>query len=264
MDKKHLNLYQISDTHLFRDLEGKLCGQQTLQSLEAVLDTIKKDQWPADYMIVTGDISQDGSEESYHHFKKRISAFDVPTYCLPGNHDSPEVMGKVYKDGPIQVGRHLVKGNWQIVMLNSTIPNQAGGNFRPEELSFLEDCLKEKKENALVCFHHSPVELRSGWMDSMRVNNSDQFINLIKSYPQVKGVVWGHIHQEYDELHEGIRFLGTPSTCIQFKPKSNNFGFDRLMPGYRKLTLHEDGRIDSEIKRVENFDMTVDFNSKGY
>ena len=61
-----------------------------------------------------------------------------------------------------------------------------------------------------------------------------------------------------------MRLLSVPSTCVQFKPHSKDFAVDDVAPGYRWLDLHEDGRIDTEVSRVEGVKFEVDFSVKGY
>ncbi len=44
--------------------------------------------------------------------------------------------------------------------------------------------------------------------------------------------------------------MGTPSTCIQFMPNKDVFALDRQDAGYRRLTLHDNGEIETEVIRV--------------
>jgi Icc protein len=94
--------------------------------------------------------------------------------------------------------------------------------------------------------------------------NSAQLLELIDSHPQVKGVVCGHIHQDYARRRNSVLYLGSPSTCIQFHPSKNEFALDQCNPGYRWLELRSDGVILTGVKRVSNKRYQVDFSSIGY
>jgi Icc protein len=59
--------------------------------------------------------------------------------------------------------------------------------------------------------------------------------------------LFGHVHQEFDENLSGIRIIGTPSTCRQFKPGSDQFVLDDRPPAYRRVSLHGDGSLSSEL-----------------
>jgi 3',5'-cyclic-AMP phosphodiesterase len=61
----------------------------------------------------------------------------------------------------------------------------------------------------------------------------------------------GDVHQESDNLRNGVRYLTTPSTCFQFLPRVDNFGVDVRPPGFRWLDLMPDGSIESEVIWVE-------------
>ena len=49
--------------------------------------------------------------------------------------------------------------------------------------------------------------------------------------------------------------MSTPSTCMQFKPGSKDFALDDLAPGYRRIELFADGRIDTEVLRLAGSDL---------
>ena len=37
---------------------------------------------------------------------------------------------------------------------------------------------------------------------------------------------FGGMHQEFDQSMQGVRWLATPSTCVQFTPRSDDFAVD--------------------------------------
>jgi Icc protein len=53
-------------------------------------------------------------------------------------------------------------------------------------------------------------------------------------------------------MHGTVRVMTTPSTCVQFAPGSAKFAIDPRPPGYRRLTLHADGRIETEACWLAN------------
>ena len=59
-------------------------------------------------------------------------------------------------------------------------------------------------------------------------------------------MLWGHVHQAFDAVQDGLVLMGSPATCFQFLP-GDDFGVDTGPPGYRRLVLHPDGRIESEV-----------------
>jgi len=99
----------------------------------------------------------------------------------------------------------------------------------------------------MVCLHHHPVAMQSRWLDSVGLANANEFWSVIDSHPQVRAVVWGHVHQAFEGARRGVRLISTPSTCAQFQPRSDQFAIDGLPPAYRLLTLHSNGAIDTGV-----------------
>jgi 3',5'-cyclic-AMP phosphodiesterase len=95
------------------------------------------------------------------------------------------------------------------------------------------------------CQH--PVEMRSRWLDTVGLANADALFGIVDRHPQVRGIAFGHVHQALDTVRNGVRILATPSTCSQFLPGSDDFAIDNQPPAYRKLLLHADGRIETDV-----------------
>lgn len=260
-----LRIVQVTDTHLYADRAGCLLGLNTLDSLDAVLALVRQDPTPIDLVLATGDMVHDASPEGYTRLRERLSTLDAPVYCLPGNHDQPASMRQHLIGGPLQMPPWVVAGHWLLVFLDSTVPGEDGGHLRAEELQRLEQALQQHPQHhALVCLHHHPLASGSVWMDSMAVDNADQLLAIVARYPRVRALLWGHIHQEFDYTEQGVRFLGSPSTCIQFTPKKEDFGVNSSPPGYRWLVLEPNGELRTGIQRLDRLPGRIDLNSGGY
>lgn len=263
-----IQLVQITDTHLYGTASGTLLKMNTHNSFEQVLNNIKDREKAIDLVLATGDIAQDSTPAAYKHFTKNIAGLNAPFRWIPGNHDSASVMNEI-SDGSTASEKTVRVNNWLILMLDTSVEGQVHGNLAPAELEFLQSSLNQAEldngiEHCLVCLHHNPVQGNAGWMKDIGLHNKDQFWSLLGDSQKMRCVVYGHVHQELDFVHQGIRCLCTPSTCIQFKPDVVNFALDQVNPGYRTLQLHEDGSIDSQVHRVEGEEFEVDYSSEGY
>lgn len=260
-----LRVVQFSDSHLFASTEGKLLGLNTDDSLNRVLDLIAKEQKAMDLLLATGDLSQDASPASYARLLDKLERFSrVPCYWLEGNHDVTEPMRAALPD-PHKLSPCVVKlPGWDIIMLDSTIPHEVPGFLHDDDLEFLEAGLKAAKKHVLVCLHHQPVPMGCKWLDTQIVGSADRFFDVIDRHPNVRAIIWGHVHQEFVGDRKGVKLMSVPSTCVQFKPKSEDFAVDDKAPGYRWLDLHADGRIDTGVSRVKGIKFEVDFSVKGY
>lgn len=260
-----LRVLQLTDTHLFADPDGRLLGLKTLGSLNQVLKQAQQSLGPVDLVLVTGDLVHDASPSGYARLHERLSTLGAPVYCLPGNHDEPEVMAKLLKGNPVSTPASVQNNNWQIVLLNSKLPGSEGGHLGKDQLAQLESCLATHPNNhALVCLHHQPVSVGSTWIDTMELDNADEFFAIIDSHPQVRGILWGHVHQSYESERKGTALLSTLSTCFQFIPKKDGFGIDEEPPGCRWLALLPDGTIKTGILQIDTIPDSIDRSSTGY
>ena len=62
-------LVQLSDSHLFAEADGSLLGMNTRDSLQRVIGLVREQQPQIDLVLATGDLSQDGTLESYQLFR---------------------------------------------------------------------------------------------------------------------------------------------------------------------------------------------------
>jgi Icc protein len=174
-------------------------------------------------------------------------------YCIPGNHDTPEQMRVALAHAPFQMGGSALLGNWLLVLLDSCIPNSDGGRLGRDQLEQMERTLANHADkHALVCLHHHPITMRSEWLDTVGLEDPASFAASIARHRNVRGIAWGHVHQALDLFANGIRYMATPATCAQFKPRSDDFALDDKPPGYRVLELMPDGSIATEVVWVEN------------
>lgn len=260
-----LRLLQFTDTHLLADREGRLLGLKTHESLKCVLELSQRNHPKPDLVLVTGDLVHDGSDSGYAHLQERFRGFEVPVLLLAGNHDEALQLRDAATAGPARLVKQIERDGWQIVMLDSSIAGSDGGRLAAAELALLEQQLSTVPDlPALVCLHHQPVPVGSRWLDTMVLENAADFFAVLDRHPQVRGVLWGHVHQEYDAMRNGVRLLATPSTCFQFKPLSIDFALDASPPGYRWLDLYPNGCIDSGVCRLARASTHLDMQSSGY
>lgn len=248
-----MQILHITDPHLYGNAGGNLRGVETDSSLRTVLD----DAFPNGLVdsayaavLVTGDLVQD-DPAGYLRFKSIFANLRQPVLCIPGNHDEPGAMRRSLAAEPFRYcGSHLL-GRWQFVMLDSYDPGHVGGRLDDAELGRLDAALAATPAHALVCLHHHPVTMGSRWLDGIGLANAGEFWRIIDAHPHVRGVVWGHVHQEFDGERNGVRLIATPSSCAQFLPGSDRYALDSRPPGYRRVELSDDGRIRSEVRWVD-------------
>lgn len=244
-----IRLLQLTDCHISADPGQYWHGCNPLISLQRICHYINCNETDVTAILATGDLSHDGSVESYHLLASCFRELNGRVYSLPGNHDSVamhEVLSGI---------RHFITGNWLIVMLDSSVPGKEAGCLADSEIQYLHDVIDRHPEcHVLVAVHHPPQSVGSAWIDAMKIENGDALIHTCTHFPQVHAVITGHVHQAHDIKHDNYRLMTAPSTCHQFLPGAEKFAVDPADPGYRWLELFEDGRIDTGIIRVGELD----------
>ncbi|WP_228057069.1 3',5'-cyclic-AMP phosphodiesterase [Tychonema sp. LEGE 07203] len=242
---------QITDTHLFAEFDRTWKGLSTARSLSSVLDRLQQIQPPPDLLLLTGDLSQDETPESYELLASLISPLNIPAYWIPGNHDNIPVMQQILDKPPLSPEKSFQLGNWQFLLLSSVEAGCDGGRLSPESLDWLDSQLQQTGERpVIIALHHHPLAIDCEIMDSMMLHNADEFLAIVDRYPHIKIVLCGHIHQEFQQQRGLVAYLGTPSTCIQLLPKTSPIVLDTVGPGFRLLELAIDGTWDTKIERV--------------
>lgn len=261
-----IKLLQITDTHLFVDDDGSLLGVNTTESFAAVVDAILEKPIDFDAILATGDISQDHTQESYQKFIQGIKPLQKPCFWLPGNHDYRRNMASVLPVSQIRCVPHFFVGDsWQIILLDSQVEGVPHGQLKPDQLALLDELLSlYPQKHTLVLMHHHPVLVGSAWLDQHTLKESENFWQVVAKHDNVNAVICGHVHQDMDVIVDGVRVIATPSTCVQFKPDSDDFALDLLSPGWREISLFDNGSIETEVKRLTNGQFLPDFYAGGY
>lgn len=259
-----LQVVQITDIHLFADESQQLLGVPTTQSFEALLKPLFDLSPRPDLVLLTGDLSQDGSTASYERLQELLSPLGAPIYWLPGNHDCIEVMERSLTHPLFLPHKSFQVGGWQFILLNSQVPGCVHGALSDASLTWLDQQLSSSTPApTLVSLHHPPFQVNSNWLDGSILQNADALFNVLDRHPQVQLVVFGHIHQSFQQRRGRVTYLGTPSTCIQFAPHSDDFALGHEAPGFRLLTLFADGQWETEVNRYQ-FNSRLDLAATGY
>lgn len=241
---------QITDLHLFAEVDQQMFDCATADTFRSVIERLKQLEPQPDLLLLTGDLSQDETTASYKQLCNWLAPLRIPTYWLPGNHDNLPVMEQALNQPPVSSEKTFSVGGWQFILLNSLAPGCVYGKLSSASLTWLEQQLQLSTQPTLVSLHHPPCFIDSEWMDAIALKNPAEFLAIIDRYPQVKLVVFGHIHQVFDRQRQGVRYLGSPSTCVQFQPKTQEFAIDSIQPGFRFLALSPDGSYQTKIERV--------------
>lgn len=248
-----LQFIHITDTHLLDNSKETFHNINTKKSLESVLDKCHADYTGIDFILVTGDISQTGSQESYTLFQTVLKQLDVAVYCVPGNHDTPRLLQQVEPNCPVDSVNIFQFGKFSLLLLNSCVENNHHGKISQDGLLEIENHLNTRQDQInIIAVHHPPVLINSKWLDALSLQNKSEFLQLLNKHSQNTLVLFGHIHQEIDQQIDNLRLLSTPSTCHQYKANTNYMCIlNGHPPAYRYVKLNSSNSIETEIHYVK-------------
>jgi Icc protein len=243
-----VRVLHFTDPHLFATADGSLRGRVTHATLQRVLEHYRKSGWSADHVQVTGDIIQDDTREAYVRFRETVRPIGLPVYCVPGNHDIRGMMCEELQDEQFHYCSSVEANNWLIAGIDSSMEGQAAGSLDSSELERLDTLVNNTgAEHVMICLHHPPLPVGSRWLDELALQNAEEFLEHANASGKVRLVVFGHVHQAFDDVYHSLRIIGTPSTCRQFAQDSDTFAVDQKPPAYRRIELYARGGVETEV-----------------
>ena len=256
---------QLSDSHLPAREDSLLRGVDVHAGLRSVLMEIDRAGRAPELIIHTGDLIQTEApgdpverrrlaREAYAGVKRALGTARRVVHCVPGNHDAREVMAGALADGSLSMEKRILVGGWQVLMLDSSLLDAPGGHLADQELELLEAALASDRRHALVCMHHAPVSIGSAWLDTMILDNAKELFEVVERSSNVRGIVFGHIHQEFESRRGRVALLGAPSTGWQFVPGTAVPTLDPIGPGFRSFELRPDGSFSTRVHRCARFE----------
>ncbi|PKG83831.1 3',5'-cyclic-nucleotide phosphodiesterase [Colwellia sp. 75C3] len=257
---KPIVLAQITDSHLFSSLDGLHHGHNVFDNLRNVLLSVRNNA-QIDYVVFTGDLTQDHTEQSYQNFVDCVHECDitVPIYYLAGNHDEPELLAKYFSVSPFLAGKEISLSHWQVQLVDSKSATPAGYVSEPV-LEKLQSAIMPGKHQLLM-MHHHPIDV-GYFIDKHGLQNKADFWQAINGYNNIKAIACGHVHSAMEltnpvsnllskplnqKLKEPVVLYTCPATSIQFDPNVDGVAALAKGPGYRVFYLYADGQLNTDV-----------------
>jgi len=248
-----MKFIHLSDTHILGREEPSLYGLNPDIMLKRALKSIKKMHKDAAFIVITGDISDNGKKLSYKKLKTVAKKSKIEILPILGNHDFRENFAYYFpelmcKNGFIQYVREV--DNIAFIFLDTLSIGNAYGELCSIRLSWLKEQLERFKNRYIYIFmHHHPVECGLYMMDNYaNFKSSDEFWKLLDNYNNIKHITFGHIHGIQHSIRGGVSMHSTKSTTFQvaYLPTKMHEFLTNEEPTYAIVTINSQG--DSTIK----------------
>src|SRR5579862_8081577 len=230
-----MKIIQLTDTHLFSDDEGDIYGVKSNFKFKEVMDKIIAEEISdTDLILLTGDISQDETTESYQKIADHLSQLNTPIYWIPGNHDNLAQLEFIFQNTKNFYRKtHLSLPCWHLIFLNTKIDGQEDGQLSQSELAMLSNELAASplhKKIAIV-MHHHPAPVGTPLIDHYILKNAKEFWDIVTG-TKVELIICGHVHGDYRFKYNDIMIESSPATCLQWEKGTKELKTD-LKIGYK-------------------------------
>ena len=90
-----MKIIQISDLHISRHVNESKHNCTPYDLLVSVLDNINTNHSDLTGLVITGDLSNDYTPESYQNIRSLLKRYKFHVRILPGNHDDISMMRNI-------------------------------------------------------------------------------------------------------------------------------------------------------------------------
>jgi 3',5'-cyclic-AMP phosphodiesterase len=245
-------LVQLSDLHIGANEDGF----DPVPHLEAVIDAVRSLPNRADAVLVSGDLTDDGSADSYSVARELLDQLGAPLHVLPGNHDDRGRLRAAFDLpglGDEAVCYAVDVDQLRLVVFDSNVPGQDPGRYDPEHLRWLDaELAAEPGRPTLLALHHPPLATGIQEWDEINLEPGQRplLAEVVARHPQLRAIVGGHLHRVAVSALAGVPVLAVPSSYLQARPDYETEGVELVPhPGFALHTLR-DGELASQVESV--------------
>jgi Icc protein len=248
--KPRLIFAHVSDSHVGSTPDFTLRGRCSLPLFERLIETLNALPYSLDFIVHTGDISNDHSPASYELAASALAKLNAPMYYVNGNHDDAAMLHKhlhALGTPPGLNGARLayafeVKGE-RFVVLDTVGPDDPIGHLDATQLDLLRAECAGGGPPLTVFMHHPPFKVNSPWADAnMPLDNGDEVhAALLPARERLRGVFCGHMHRSSQFVSDGITYVvaGSSHSQIAWLPDQRFYSDKDALPTFNLVQYFE-------------------------
>lgn len=220
---KEAHLALLSDTHVPGDRKNGYRGFSPWDNLKQIVPEVVAAR-PAG-VILCGDAARlEGKTEDYREVQALLQPIaEAAPVCLGlGNHDDRANFAAVFAESPGKrqsvPGKHVVLLEYEtvrVVVLDSLLyVNKVAGWLGRPQRNWLAEALPRLADRPLVLFvHHTLGEDEGDLLDA------DRLFALLRPFPQVKAIFYGHSHVWELGERQGVKLINLPAVGYNFRDR---------------------------------------------
>jgi Icc protein len=187
-ENNSLLMVHLSDIHCGPKFQGRTL-QKAIEEINALVP---------DLVIITGDLTEDGLLEEFQEAKRYLQQLRCKRILISsGNHDARTTGYRLFPDFFGEPSSVTEFKNQVIITLNSSRPDQDGGEIGYRQRLWLKECLDKYEDRfKIVTFHHHLIPIPDTGMEKNMISDAgDVLWTLISHSTDV--VLCGHRHRPW-------------------------------------------------------------------
>lgn len=210
---------QLTDLHIAPESDPVF--HTNVARLDACLSRISQMRRQPDLLLLTGDLTEHGDNESLELLLDRVRRTGFAFRIALGNHDVIQTSSKttrrkysLHQDWTSSIiGRQKLR----VVTIDSCKSGRHGGQLSEKDASIIDDLLgAEPQTDTLLAIHHPPCKVGIDWMDPANDMEWTRHLErIVQLHPQIIGIVSGHIHASAHTTFANVRLCVTPAVAAR-------------------------------------------------
>jgi 3',5'-cyclic AMP phosphodiesterase CpdA len=239
-----LLIAQITDVHIGFDRGNP--DELNVRRLRAVIRRLIDGPNRPDLLLMSGDLTESGDAESYARLAEIVGECAFPVWAMAGNHDDRAALLGAFPQTPSDgafLHYVLELAGLRLIVLDTLEPGRHGGAFCDARAAWLRAQLAAAPATpTYIAMHHPPFESGITWLDSAAGEPwIARFAGAVQGFPQLKGIIAGHLHRVIHTLWNGLAITvcnsTAPAVALDLSPIDQDAPDDRELitdepPGY--------------------------------
>lgn len=251
-----LNSIWMTDLHF--TTHDLVRGADPRKNLSAAISHINQHYADHEFCIISGDLVNKETAEVYNALKGQLEELKIPYFPMVGNDDNRDLLRSTL---PLPencmtdyIQYSIATDEGLMLCLDTLRDGEVEGELCQTRLDWLKRELDGAQNMPVFIFmHHPPMDLGLPMLDPLKMQNGDEFLDLIAGYDNVKHLFMGHVHRAISGTVRGIPFSTMNAVSFQAPAPRPDWSWDSLKsnneaPGFGVLNIEN---ADVNIKYTQ-------------
>lgn len=217
-------------------------GNKNEEQLHLAIDEINNND--SEFVIVAGDLSNEGSDTQLHNIKSIFDNLKKPVYIVPGNHENNWSQSALKTINDIWGADKFVFESDSIIFIGincGPYMKMGDGHIKQEDLIWLDNELSQRctPGKKVVSVNHYPIkEDLDNWQD---------YVNILQKYPTIVHIC-GHYHTS--EKYKSGDIDAIMCRALDMTHKNGGYGYTNILISSDSLIVYNKVIGQTETEQI--------------